>query len=102
MGWPFLGLQPEIGIVGGTRHSVSRHTFGVMTWVGLTDVATHFWCCDMMLAALWPLVVATEVGFLGVSRPARSRQRSYARSRGHDNAQCARDWVLGVRTVHTT
>ena len=42
----FLGLTSGIG------HSVSRHTFGVATWIGLSGVATDFWCRDMGLAFL--------------------------------------------------
>ena len=61
MGWPFGGYdQKKIGVTGGTRHSMSRHTFSVATWVGLRGVTTHFWCRDMMLAALWPFGVATK------------------------------------------
>ena len=37
-----------------------RHTFGVAIWVGLSGVATYFWCRDMIMAAFWPFGVTTK------------------------------------------
>ena len=85
---------------------MSRHRFEVATWVGQSDVATHFWCRDMMLAALWPFGVTSWA--LGRDRGRRScardqgrmraRPACYARSSAQDSKQCARD--LGSRCAH--
>ena len=87
-----------------------------MTWVGLSDVATHFWCRDMMLAALWPFGVVTKAlgrdrgklpGCVATSALATkklctqpwARQRAVRAQLGLGCAHCAHDPVLTQCTV---
>ena len=46
-------------IFGSQQGSWAVGKFGVVTWIGLSGVATHFWCRDMILAALWSFGVVT-------------------------------------------